>query len=384
MNFIAIKMLVGDRAKYLGIVIGLMFASFLITQQLSIFVGLMSRTFSVVTDITQPDIWVMDPGVKNIDDSRPMNAQQLFRVRAAPGVAWAVPLFKGSIRAKLPNGDGYNCTLLGLDDESLTGGPPELIPNDGKTPLTMDALRQSDAIFVDAPNAHEKLGDLKAGDTLELNDNRAKVAGLCEITQGFQGQPVIYTTYSRATKWVPGERNQLSFILVKSKPGEDVAAVCKSITAQTGLAAITEADWKWKSLMYVVRNTGIPINFGTTVLLGFVVGVVIAGLLFYQFTMDNIRHFGTLKAMGATNLTLVRMILLQTFLAGVLGYCLGIGATTGFKYLIAAFTPKSQQIMFILWQTLALTGGAIFFIIILASLFAMIRVIRLEPAIVFK
>jgi putative ABC transport system permease protein len=372
-------MLTGDRVKYLGIVIGLMFASFLITQQLSIFVGLMSRTFSVITDVSTTDIWVMDDQVKNVDDARPMSDQQLYRVRAVSGVQYAVPFFKGQIRAKLPDGQYQVCTILGLDDQTLTGGPPKLYGG-----LKMSDLRIADSVILDAANAHDKLGNVKVNEILELNDNRARIVGLCDITQGFQSFPTIYTTYSRAREWVPGERNQLSFVLVKAAGGVDPRQLCKEINRYTGLAAYTNADFKWKTLMYYMKTTGIPINFGTTVILGFVVGIAIAGQLFYQFTIDNIRHFGTLKAMGTTNLTLMRMILLQTFLAGLIGYGLGVGCTALFKIVFSAFTPKSQAVLLLLWQTIAITGAAVFFIIIVSSLFAMVKVVRLEPAIVFK
>jgi putative ABC transport system permease protein len=384
MIFVALKMLMGDRVKYLGIIAGLMLSSFLVTQQLSIFVGLMSRTFSVISDVTEPDIWVMDPQVQNIDDNRPMPSPALYRVKAVPGVAWAVPMFKGQIKARLADGSGYSCVILGLDDETLVGGPPSIIAEPGEAPVGMAALRQPDAIFVDAPNAKEKLGGLKVGDVVELNDHRARVVALTDITQGFQGLPVIHTTYSRATTWVPGERNELSFVLVKAAPGVDKDALCKKITQQTGLTACTQQQFKAKTLWYYVAHTGIPINFGATVALGFVIGIAISGLLFYQFTMDNIRHFGMLKAMGASAGQLVRMILVQTGLAGIIGFGLGMGATVAFKQGLAQVTPKSQQVMLLLWQTVAITGTGIVLIVVLASLFAMIKVIRLEPAIVFK
>ncbi len=384
MNLVAIKMLVGDRAKYLGIVMGLMFASFLITQQLGIFIGVLARMYSVITDVTTPDIWVMDPAVKNVDDNRPMPAPDLYRVKSIPGVAWAVPMFKGQIKARLANGLGYNCTILGLDDETMVGGPPKLFPLADGTHITMSMLRQPDAIIMDDANAREKFGGLKPGDTLELNDHRAKIIGLGEITPGFQTLPVIYTTYSRAISWVPAERNHLSFILVHAAPNTDHKQICRDITARTGLAAYTREEWKTKTLWYYIKNTAIPVNFGTTVMLGFVVGIAIAGLLFYQFTMDNIRNFGTLKAMGAPNGMLTRMILLQTFLAGIQGYALGIGATGAFTIFLGIVTPKSQQILLIVWQNLAATGIAVMLIIMASALFAMIKVIRLEPAIVFK
>jgi len=383
MNLIALKMLIGDRVKYLGIILGLMASSFLVTQQLSIFVGLMSRTFSIITDVTEPDIWVMDKAVKNIDDNRPMPDPQLNRVKAVEGVAWAVPLMKAQIKARLADGSGYSCTILGLDDATLVGGPPQILPVEGRA-VTIEALREPDAIFVDQPNAVEKFGGLQPGDVIELNDNRARVVALTEITQGFQALPVIHTTYSRAKQWVPGERNQMSFVLVKAKEGADLNELCARIEAETGLAAYTQRQWKEKTLFYYIANTGIPINFGTTVLLGFVIGIAISGLLFYQFTMDNIRHFGTLKAMGAGTFTLIRMILLQTTLAGLIGFGLGMGATTAFKEGLASVTPASQQVMLMLWQTIAITGAGIGLIVVLASLFAMVKVVRLEPAIVFK
>src|SRR5436190_16249593 len=98
MNFVAIKMLIGDRAKYLGIIMGLTFASLLITQQMAIFLGLMTRTFGAITDTGTPDIWVMNEKVQFIDDIKPLQDTELFRVRGVAGVQWAMPLYKGIIK----------------------------------------------------------------------------------------------------------------------------------------------------------------------------------------------------------------------------------------------------------------------------------------------
>ncbi len=118
---IALKMLFRDKAKYFGIIMGVTLASAVITQQGSIFIGLMSRTFSFITDMADPDIWVMDPKVQQIDDLKPMQSTELYRVRGIEGVAWAQPLYKGQIRSRLDNGMFQNCVLVGLDDATLTG-----------------------------------------------------------------------------------------------------------------------------------------------------------------------------------------------------------------------------------------------------------------------
>jgi len=382
MNLIALKMLVGDRAKYVGILVGLTFASLLITQQAAIFVGLMSRTFGFVTDTTLPDIWVMDPKVQFIDDIKPLQDTELYRVRSIEGVEWAVPLYKGLIKARLPNGNFQTCNVIGLDDATLIGGPPTMIEG------TVANLRRSDGIIVDVVGASGKLArigpdgqrvPLGVGDTLELNDRRAVVVGLCSVTRTFQSQPVVYTTYNRATSFAPRERKLLSFVLVKAKPGEDRRALCHRITRVTGLAAYTREQFKEITVQYFLKYTGIPINFGMSVALGFLVGTAIAGQTFYNFTLDNLRYFGTFKAMGASNSLLLRMIVLQALTVGLIGYGLGVGAAS----LIGWLTSASELAFRLPWQLMALSGAAVMFICIGSAIVSILKVVRLEPAIVF-
>jgi len=383
MNLIALKMLVGDRAKYIGIIVGLMFASLLITQQSAIFVGLMARTFGAVTDLAQPDIWVMDEKVQFIDDIKPLQDTQLYRVRGVEGVEWAVPLYKGLLKARLDNGNFQTCNVLGLDDATLIGGPPEMVEGN------LADLRRSEAVIVDVNGAATKLArelpdgtkvPLKIGDTLELNDHRAVVVGLCKVSRTFQSQPVVYTTYSRATTFAPRERKLLSFVLVKAKDGVDPREVCRRITEATGLGAYTKDGFKTITYQYFMKYTGIPINFGIAVALGFIVGTAIAGQTFYNFTLDNLRHFGALKAMGAPNGMLLRMIMLQAILVGAIGYGLGVGAASLFGLM-----TKNTELAFLLpWQLLLISAVAVTLICAFSALISMAKVMRLEPAIVFK
>ena len=385
MYSVALKMLVGDRGKYLGIVMGLTFASLLITQQSSIFTGLMTRTYGAITDLSQPDIWVMDPKVQFIDDVKPMQDTELFRVRSIEGVEWAVPLYKGLLKARLENGNYQICNVLGLDDATLIGGPPYMI--EGK----LSDLRQQDAIIVNDVGARTRLAKppkvrggkpepLKIGDTLEINDRRAVVVGICRISRTFQSQPVLFTTYSRATTFAPKERKLLSFVLVKAKSGEDLDALSQRIHQRTGLAAHKAQAFKDLTFNYFMKYTGIPINFGIAVALGFIIGTAIAGQTFYNFTLENLRYFGTLKAMGATNGILLRMILLQALLVGILGYGLGVGGATLFGYLFGG-----TELSFRLTKDLLIfSGTAVTLICVFSALISIRKVMKLEPAIVFK
>jgi putative ABC transport system permease protein len=383
MNSIAIKMLVGDRAKYLGIIMGITFASLLITQQLAIFFGLMSRTYGAISDLALPDIWVMDQKVQFIDDVKPLQDTELYRVRGIEGVEWAVPLYKGLLKARLGTGEFQTCNVIGLDDATLIGGPPEMAEG------TLADLRRADGVIVDEIGANTKLAKpnpggkdipLKVGDTLELNDHRAIVVGICRVSRTFQSQPVVYTTYSRAMSFAPRERKLLSFVLVKAAPGITPQALSDRIAKTTGLLALTSQGFKDRTFNYFMKNTGIPVNFGIAVVLGFIVGTAIAGQTFYNFTLDNLKHFGALKAMGASNGLLLRMILLQSIVVGVVGYGLGVGLAA----MIGYFTGNTELAFKMPMGLLVFTGIVVLVICALASMISMRKVMKLEPAIVFK
>jgi putative ABC transport system permease protein len=229
---------------------------------------------------------------------------------------------------------------------------------------------------------------LKVGDTLELNDRRAVVVGICRVSRTFQSQPVIYTTYTRAMQYAPRERKLLSFVLVKAKEGVRPAELCDRIEAASGgggdnprrLVALTTQEFSWATVWYFMKYTGIPINFGIAVGLGFMVGTAIAGQTFYQFTLDNLRQFGSLKAMGATNMRLLMMIVLQAVVVGLIGYGVGVGLASLFGLMVG----RTELAFRLVPATLLATGVAIMLICVLASMASLWKVMKLEPAMVFK
>jgi len=384
MYSISLKMLMGERAKYLAMIFGLSFASMLMTHSAALFVGIMLRTVATIRNCGVADIWVMDPKALYVDDVKNVSDTELYRVRSVEGVDWAVPLFYGLLKARLPNGGFQSSLVLGLDDSSLAGGPPEMIQG------SMRDLRLADAVIVDIDGASRRFANagaengvkhpLRIGDSLELNDHRANVVGLCRVERSLLSQPVIYTTYSRALAFAPAERKSLSFVLVKANPKADQRKLCKLISQQTGLAAYTQDELWWMTMRYYFRNTAIPLNTGTAALLGLIVGIAVSGQAFYSFTQDNIRHFGALKAMGVSNGTLLRMILLQAAIVGLLGYGVGIGVTAFTGYL-TRFTEISWRLT---WWILAGSAVAVMLICTGSAAASIRRVLKLEPAIVFR
>ena len=385
MNWIALKMLTGDRAKYFGLVFGVTFAALLMSQQLSIFVGIMKRTGSQILDVRDADIWVMDNKVRYIDEVPGMPDTELQRVRGVPGVQWAERLYKGQARVRLPSGDFRTVILFGVDDATLVGAPQEMIAG------RVGDLRQPDAVIIDRAGYEymwpEDVPSLKAegyqlGKVFEMNDHRCILVGVCKASAPFQTMPVMYTAYSQTTWYVPRERDTMSFVLAKPEPGLDPHQVCRNIEERTGRMALTRDQFFWKTIGYFLSSTGIPVNFGITIFLGFFVGVAIAGQTFYLFTVENLRQFGSLKAMGLSNARIVGMILLQALVVGLIGYALGVGLTA--IYFFATNQRTQLAGLNMIWEVMAGTGAAVLLIVVLASLVSIRKVLILEPAVVFR
>jgi putative ABC transport system permease protein len=358
-------------------IVGVAFASLLIAQQASIFCGLMRLTVSQILDIQGAEIWVMDRDMQFVDDVKPLSENELYRVRGVEGVDWAVRLYKGLGRARLPEGKFQQVILLGLDDGSLAGAPRQFHVG------SLAELHRPDAVIIDR-RGFERLwpGErLQVGKTFEMNDRRALVVGVCEARRTFQTFPVVFTRYSQATLFAPRERKLLSFVLAQNKPSVAPDEVCRRITSQTGLRALTRDEFLWTTIGYYLRQTGIPINFGITVLLGFTVGTAIAGQTFYLFAVENRRQFATLKALGLSNRRVVGMVLLQAAVVGGVGYGLGVGAAALFGQ---AVQNHSKLAFFMPWQVLVGTGAAVVLIVLVSSLLSIHRVLVLEPAAVFK
>jgi putative ABC transport system permease protein len=378
MYWIALKMLTGDRSKYVAIIVGITFSCVLMAEQSAMFCGIMMRTTSQIQDVHDADIWVMNPNAEYIDDLKPLSDTAYLQVRGVPGVAWAVDFYKGAGQVQLPNGKFHGVILFGIDDSTLVGAPQEILQG------SIGNLQIPDSILIDEagyrllwPNE-----PLRLGKTVEMNDCRAVIVGIFRSSLTFSSQPVIFTRFSQATLFVPSFRRMLTFVLAKTAEGESAEVVARRIREQTGLQALTRSEFSWMTIMYYMRHTGIPVNFGTTVLLGFVVGCTIAGQTFYLFTVENLRQFGTLKAMGMRDGKIVRMIFVQALTVGGIGYCLGIGLSTVLGIVMHAIRPIMS--FFLPWQVLALAAVAVLVIVLLSSLLSIRRVMVLEPAIVFQ
>src|SRR5499433_3987420 len=373
-------MLTGNRAKYIGLIFAIAFSTFLLENQSSIFAGIMKRTTNQILDVTDADIWVMDKKTLYVDEVKALTDNDLYRVRGVPGVLWAVQLFKGQPRAKALDGTFRVVIMLGLDDASLVGAPAR----DKMLLGAVDDLRQPDAVIIDRVGYSFLFPrqPLALGRTLELNDHLVRIVGIAEASAPWGTFPIMFARYSQAIKFVGRERNQLSFVLVKPQPGISVHELCARIEEHTGLRAVSSVDFAWQTVRYYIRNTGIPVNFGITIGIALIVGAVVAGQTFYIFTIENLKQFGALKAIGVTNKRIVSMILLQAMVVGGTGYGLGMGMAAAFFASFLNYSPTRGIIL--PWQVMAGIAVVVLLVVGLARLLSIRRVLVLEPAGVFR
>jgi putative ABC transport system permease protein len=371
-------MLTGDRAKYAGLVFAIAFSTFLMSHQMSIFVGLLNRTQSQIKDIADAGVWVMDPKTEYLDEVRALSNQDLYRVRGVEGVQWAVPLFKGNARVKASDGQFRNAILLGLDDATLVGLPRKFLAGDWR------ALRYVDSVAIDEVGFRRFFPGqaYSTGHRLDIGDKTVTIGAVVQVSPPFVNLPAVYARYSEAIRMVGRESRQLSFVLCRSKPGFSPEELCSRISAATGLKALTAEQFGWDTIWYYIRNTGIPINFGITITIALLVGALVSGQTFSLFILENLKYFGALKAIGVTTIRIIMMIFLQAAIVLFIGYALGISLTAAFF----EFTKDNLDLrgFRLLPEIMLLTGGLIAVVVMIATMISVRRVAVVEPAIVFR
>lgn len=367
-------MLFGDRTKYLTLVLSLAFATMLMNQQGAIFLGLLTQATGPLQNVGQADLWVVDPSTEWIAEYRPLSDAKLQRVRSVEGVAWAEPFFSNYAITELNNSTFKRVQIIGISRTTLAGRPPEMI--EGR----LEDLWTPDAIVVEQ-RSRAKLGNVNIGDVIKINDKRAVVVGFCKAKQGFESNAIIYTTYDNALRFTPVGRKAISFILVSAKDPAEIPVVQQRINQLADVTALTTEQFRINTMRFITIATGIGFNFGITIALGFVVGLLLSASVFYQFTLENLRQFATLKALGASGWLLAGMVLLQALVVGFIGYGIGVGLAGAFTLLTKY--SESELSAQLPWELLVISLVAMILTVMLGSVLSLRRVITVSPGAVF-
>jgi len=376
MIMLALKMLIGNRASCIGVIFGIFLATLLISQQSAIFLGLVSRSYRLVTDIPSPNIWIVDPVTESDEKVRAMPRGYLESVRSIPNIEWAAPINVLYIPLITQTGIFHVCQLYGLDDATLIGAPQVMLEG------SISDLRREGGIIIDAYSAEESLAQilpdgtkvpLKLGDSIEINQHRAVVVGICKITQGFYPQPIIFTAFANFKNFT-SSNGDMGFIVAKTKPGADVKEVLEKINSYPMLNGLTREQFEWRIAKSFLK-TGILINFGLSVALGIIIGFSIAGQVFYGMTLQNVMYFALIKSLGGNSKLISQMIIVQVGIVGIIGFLLGTGIT-----LLWGMAIQDTTLAFLFpWQLLVFTGLIVMIICLFTAGLSLRKLLRTDP-----
>jgi putative ABC transport system permease protein len=379
MSLVALRMLLGDRTKYLGLVFGVAFATLLIGQQAGIFTSLMQRTAGVIRDAREVDLWVSDRAVDYLDGPRPLREGAVDRVQAVPGVAWAVPLHKALVGIRTDEGRIENALLVGVDDATLVGVPRRWVVGGPADLGAPDAVAIDEAgfrkLWPDAP--------IQAGREIDIGGHRAVVRAVSRAGASFASSVVMHARRTTTARLTGSGRRVTSFVLARAVDSTRADSVARMISVATGFRARTADAFTRDTIGFYLANTGIPVNFGAVIVLGVIVGAAIVGLTFSMFVRDNLKQYATLKAIGATDAVLGRMVMLKAACVGLIGFGLGFGATAAFFHFATGETSELRGFSLPGWVVLS-TAALMVFVIVGASWGSLRRVRLLDPATVLR
>lgn len=371
---LARRNLLHDKLRFVITVTGVAFAVTLVFVQVGLFLGLLDNA-SVTIDHIQADLWVTSRNTPNVDFSHTFPETLVQRVRSVPGVARADNLIIWFMQIALPNGAQEGIVTYALEDFRAWGIPWKV------TEGNLDDLRRGDFLFLDG-SAERRFGPFKVGEYREVLDRRLKIIGRSEKALSFTTTPMAFIDYRRAQELSSQTlQGRTTYILVKAAPGADVNAVREELRRRLPHNDVyTKAEWATRSRSYWVRSTGIGMNMYLTVFLGILVGTVVVAQTLYTSTMEHIKEFGTVKAIGGSNADIYRILAEQAVIAAVAGFVVGAA-------MAAATSPLMEKIHLKLIVPPEL-AAAVFvgtvFLCLVASMVSFRKVASIDPALVFR
>jgi putative ABC transport system permease protein len=375
MALLARRNLFHDRTRFAVTLTGIVFALVLIIVQFGLFLGFTTTTSNNI-DHSNADLWVVFHGVGYFDTGRMFSEKKYYDVLGTPGVEQAEKYIQNFAFWKKPDGGVENIQVIGFHPGSGLGEPWNV--REGE----LRDVKLEDGVIVD-DLYKEKLGVEKIGDRVEIGDHRARVVGFTHGIRSFTTSPFVYTSFKNALNYTRpvAHEDQLTYILVKTAPGFSAAQVQENLRRQlTDVDVYTREEFSRRTRFYWMFTTGAGLAVLTAALMGLVVGIAVVAQTIYAATMDHLREYGTLKAMGATNRYLYRVLIEQAVWSAVLGY--------GFALLVAHFVVEgSERGGALILMPFSMKMGMFFlaiFMCIAAALVSINKVTRLDPAMVFK
>jgi len=369
---VAIAMMFHDKLKMIGMLFGVVFSVILTNQAAGTFLGLLYKN-TMFIDNAGADLYVVPPGTQQLIGGQQIGDVALIEARTEKGVAWAEPLLWGAATVKLPGGGTEPVTVIGVKSASMKGGPWNMVAGDAKALARPDTM-----IFEDSQR--EKLGGLNIGSVREVNGHKTYVGGFTWGLLPF-GPPLAFADYEYARELLHADRDRINYVILGVQPGADPLQIQRDLQAKLPEAEVlTKAQIKSRTIKDVLVRSAIGVTVGSIAAVGLVVGFVIVALTMFSSVVDNLREFGTLKAIGTTTLDLAKLLFVQSVAYALMGTILGVGAVR----LVGKGIRSAQMALIMPLEVHLVTVLVMIGVCIAASSLALLRLRKLEPAMVFR
>jgi putative ABC transport system permease protein len=373
MASLAIRNLFHDKVRLVVTLTGVVFAVVLFSIQIGLFFGFKRATADVI-DHSGADIWITGQDVSYLENGVRINEQKRFDVLENPDVEIADRYMVEFAQWKVASGSEEGIMLIGFNPDTGLGGPWNLIAGNVKD------LKQADAVIVDELYK-DKLKVTDLGQTVEILGKRARVVGFTRGIRTFTTSPAVFTSFKNAQTYRGLSENQVVYLLIKAKKGVDVLKLKQKLSDNLrDVEVYTNEEFSKRTQDYWMFGTGAGVTVLIAAILGLIVGVVVVAQTIYSATMDHLKEFGTLKAMGASNGYIYRVIIKQAVVSAIIGYVVGISVA-----LVAVYISQQGQTTIVLPMPVVVALFAMTLLMCIgASLISINKVTRLDPAMVFK
>ncbi len=371
---LARKNLLHDRLRFAITVSGVAFAVTLVLVQVGLFLGLLQNA-SITIDRLPADLWITSRNTPNVDFSHTFSETAVQRVRSVPGVQRADNLLIWFMTIALPNGAQEGAEVYAMENFADWQFPWNVSAGD------VQNLRRGPYMFLDE-SARQRYGNFHLGDYREVMGRRLKIVGTTREAKSFTTTPLAMMDFHLAQQLGASVLDRkTTYIVVRVQPGADIEAVRAAIRRRLPYNDVyTRAEWANRSRGYWVANTGIGLNMYVTVFLGCLVGVVVVAQTLYTATMEHLKEFGTVKAIGGGNAHIYGILARQSVIAAVVGFACGALTAYAMRPVIAAINLKLilptpvTAVVFVGTVVLCLAAGMVSYR----------KVAGLDPALVFR
>jgi putative ABC transport system permease protein len=368
---LASRNLFQDRLRFVAALIGIVLSIVLVMVQVGLYFGF-GRMVTTMIDHATTDLWIVARGAKSFEDLSLLNISLRNRLLAIDGVAEAVPVLVGFSAWILPDGTMTPVFVVGSEAGGLA---PWNIVEGSVQRLTVPGTVAIDRSY------YERLGVSEIDATAEIRGLPVTVGAITDGIRSFTTTPYVFTDLDDARSYIGLPANLISHYLVRLKPGAQIEPVRADILAKiSSLQALTPEQFRDQSRSFWLFGTGAGAALFAGALLSVIVGTAIVAQTLYSSTKDHLYEFATLRAIGASNGYIYRVIISQALLNAVIGF--SIAAMIGSA--VVHFTAKSALQIVIAPELMVGLFLLTVVMCIISAVAAILRVVRVDPAIVLN